>query len=238
MVDFQSRDTSRGFGSDEDEQSDDKESEQTDDEQTTEEVSEQQAQETAHQDNSDTPGQSGDQGVDAAPEPVTQTAEPAGQVSSFAVVTVTDERSISEDDQGEAVVDAIEDAGDQVTTRNLIRSSYDTVQSSVSTLAERSDTDVVVTVGGTGVEPDDVTVEAIEALFEKQLPGFGELFRLLAHEREGTAVVGTRATAGLVDQTPVFALPGTVSGVRLGMEEIVLAEGPLLAAEASPTHHS
>jgi len=79
-----------------------------------------------------------------------------------------------------------------------------------------------VTTGGTGVTPDDVTVEAVEPLFEKRLPGFGELFRRLSYEEIGTQAIATRATAGIADGVPVFCLPGSESAVRLGTEEIIV----------------
>ena len=153
--------------------------------------------------------------------------------TAYAVVTVTGERSLSEDSQGDIVVGAIEDGGGTVVTRDLVRPDFDGLQTTISTLAGRGDVDVVVTIGGTGVEPDDVTVGALDPLLDKHLPGFGELFRLLAHETEGTAVVGTRATAGIVDTTPVFAVPGSVDGARLAVEEVVLKEAYHLVVDAA-----
>jgi len=96
----------------------------------------------------------------------------------------------------------------------------------------RDDVDVVVTTGGTGVTPDDVTIEAVEPLFDKRLPGFGELFRTLSYDGIGTKVVGTRATAGIAEGVPVFCLPGSENAARLGTEEIVVAEASHLAGLA------
>jgi len=244
MVDFQSRDTNRGFGNDEDEDEDEDEEEETAEAST---GPQQEATRATGQTEPDaTPAEAADPpGADAdhgSGEPATRPGEDheaAGgreaeqQSMAYAVVTITDDRSLSDDDQGDTAVGAIEAGRDRVRARDLVRSGYDNVQSTVSALAERRDVDAVVTIGGTGVEPDDVTTEALDPLFEKHLPGFGELFRLLAHETEGTAVVGTRATAGLIDQTPVFVLPGTTAGVRLAMDEIVVQEAPRLAADAA-----
>ena len=80
---------------------------------------------------------------------------------------------------------------------------------------------------------DDVTVEAVEPLFEKTLPGFGELFRQLSYDEIGTKVVGTRATAGIADGVPVFCLPGSENAATLGVEEIVVKEAPHLAGLAT-----
>jgi molybdenum cofactor biosynthesis protein B len=148
------------------------------------------------------------------------------------VVTVSSSRSIDEDDAGDAIVAAFEDGGHEVTVRELVADDFDGVQSTVNRLVDRDDVDAVVTSGGTGVTPDDVTVEAVEDLAGKTLPGFGELFRRLSADEIGTRVVATRATAGIVDSTPVCCLPGSENAVRLGVEEILLAELPHLAGLA------
>jgi molybdenum cofactor biosynthesis protein B len=215
MVDFQSRDTKRGLD-DGDEEEDEPEGAAED--------------EAALDDEPTQP-----ETEPAVEEPPTAEAAPAAgdEALAYAVVTVTDDRSLSEDVQGDVAVDAIENSGGQVATRDLVRPGYDGLQTTITTLSKRRDVDVIVTIGGTGVEPDDVTVDALQSLLDKHLPGFGELFRLLAHETEGTAVVGTRATAGIVQSTPVFAVPGTVDGARTAVEEIVVNEAPHLAAEAT-----
>jgi molybdenum cofactor biosynthesis protein B len=154
----------------------------------------------------------------------------------YATVTVSSSRTLDEDAGGDLLVDAVEDAGGTVSTRDLVGDDYDVVQGTVARLADRGDVDVVVTTGGTGVTPDDVTVEAVEPLFEKRLPGFGELFRALSRESVGTRVVGTRATAGIVPTddggVPTFCLPGSTDAVRLGMEEVVVPEAGHLAGLA------
>lgn len=150
-----------------------------------------------------------------------------------AVVTISSSRSLSDDPAGDAIVEGLEDAGNEVVSRDLIGDSYDGVQSSLDALVGRDDVDVVVTTGGTGVTPDDVTIEAASALFDKELPGFGELFRSLSFEEIGTRVVGTRATAGVADGVVVFCLPGSENAARLGVEEIIVEEAGHLAGLAS-----
>ena len=149
-----------------------------------------------------------------------------------AVVTVTSSRSIEEDPSGDAIVAAFEDAGHDVATRELVPDAYDRVQDVVNAVVGRRDVDVVVTSGGTGVTPDDVTIEAVEPLLDKGLPGFGELFRRRSEDQIGTRVVATRATAGIADGVPVFCLPGSEAAVRLGVDEIVLPEAGHLAGLA------
>lgn len=148
------------------------------------------------------------------------------------VVTVSSSRTLEEDPAGDAVGAALEDAGHEVVQRELVPDAFDRVQNIVDRVVARDDTDVVVTTGGTGVTPDDVTVEATRPLFDKALPGFGELFRSLSYEEIGTRVVGTRATAGIADGVPVFCLPGSEDAARLGSEEIVVPEAPHLAGLA------
>lgn len=149
-----------------------------------------------------------------------------------AVVTVSSTRDIEADPAGDAVEEAMEAAGHEVVIRELVRDDYDGVQSTVARLADREDVDCVVTAGGTGVSPDDVTIEAIAPLLDRTLPGFGELFRQLSREEIGTRVIATRATAGMVSGVPVFCLPGSEQAARLGAAEIVAGEAGHLAGLA------
>lgn len=149
------------------------------------------------------------------------------------IVTITSSRSLDTDPSGDAIEEILEAAGHEVVTRELVRDSLDAIQSTVDTLVERDDTDLVVTTGGTGVSPDDVTVEAVRPLFEKDLPGFGEVLRSMSYEDIGTKVVGTRTTAGIVNGVPVFVLPGSENAVTLATEEIILPEAGHLAGLAT-----
>lgn len=142
----------------------------------------------------------------------------------FGVVTVSSSRSLDEDSAGDAIAELVENDGHDMVTRELVADDYDSVQKTVDNLVGRKDVDVVVTTGGTGVTPDDVTIEAVSPLLEKELPGFGELFRSLSYDEIGTKVVGTRATAGVVDGVVVCCLPGSENAVRLGTEDILLPE--------------
>ena len=141
-----------------------------------------------------------------------------------AVVTISSSRNLDSDPSGDAIRDLLEADGHRVVTREVIRDDRDRIQATVNQLVDRRDVDVVVTTGGTGVTPDDVTVEAVGPLFDKHLPGFGELFRRRSEESVGTKVIATRAAAGVVDAVPVFALPGSVDAVELGVEELLLPE--------------
>lgn len=149
-----------------------------------------------------------------------------------AILTVSSSRSLSDDPAGDAVAEIVEGDGHAVVIRELVRDEYDRVQDTVNRFVDREDTDCVVTTGGTGVTPDDVTLEAADPLFDKRLPGFGELFRRLSYDEVGTKIVCTRAAAGVADGVPVFCLPGSENAARLGVEEIVVEEAGHLAGLA------
>ncbi|WP_049987283.1 MogA/MoaB family molybdenum cofactor biosynthesis protein [Halobellus rufus] len=152
---------------------------------------------------------------------------------SAAVFTISTSRSLEEDPAGDVIASAFEAADHEIAVREVLPDDYDTLQSQINQVVERDDVEVVVTTGGTGVTPDDVTVEAVGDLFEKTLPGFGELFRRYSEDEIGTRVVGTRATAGVVQGVPVFCLPGSENAARLGSEEIIVPEAPHLAGLAT-----
>lgn len=150
-----------------------------------------------------------------------------------AVLTVSSSRSLSDDPAGDTIVEAFEADGHEVVTRELVADGYDRVQSALDNLAGREDVDVVVTSGGTGVTPDDVTVDAARPLFDRELPGFGEVFRRLSFDDIGTKVVGSRATGGVVEGTLVFCLPGSEHAAELGTESVILPEITHLVGLAS-----
>jgi molybdenum cofactor biosynthesis protein B len=87
-----------------------------------------------------------------------------------------------------------------------------------------SDADFIITSGGTGLTKNDVTVEVVSKLLEREMPGFGELFRLKSYEEIGTAAVLSRAIAGVINQKVIFCLPGSPEAVRLALKEIIMPE--------------
>lgn len=152
---------------------------------------------------------------------------------SAGVVTVSSSRETGDDPSGNAIIEILENHGIELAHRELIPDDFDRIQQTVDTLADRSDVDIVVTTGGTGITPDDLTVEAVEPLIGKTLPGFGELFRTLSYEEVGTRVVATRTIAGVIESVPVFCLPGSENAARLGCEEIIVEEAPHLIGLAA-----
>ncbi|MGM0606493.1 MAG: MogA/MoaB family molybdenum cofactor biosynthesis protein [Halobacteriota archaeon] len=150
-----------------------------------------------------------------------------------AIVTVSTSRTLDDDPAGDVIAETLRDSGHEIVTRELLSDDFDGIQRAVSNLSNRGDVDAIVTTGGTGVTPDDVTIEAVESLFTKTLPGFGELFRSLSIEEIGTRTVGTRATAGVTNAgVVVFSLPGSENAARLGVESIIEPEVGHLAGLA------
>ncbi|MFW5950313.1 MAG: MogA/MoaB family molybdenum cofactor biosynthesis protein [archaeon] len=121
----------------------------------------------------------------------------------------------------DAVADVLEAHDWRIVYRERVEASFDAVQSVADRFISRRNVEAVVTVGGTGLSPSDVTVEAIEPLLEKRLPGFGELFRISYHERVGPNIVGMRPIAGISEDVPVFCLPGEQESAQFAASEIL-----------------
>jgi molybdenum cofactor biosynthesis protein B len=138
------------------------------------------------------------------------------------VLTISDTRTEASDASGGAIVELLTGAGHQVSGRRIVRDDpaavRETVQSAVSTA------DVVITTGGTGITARDSTYEALAALLDKRLDGFGELFRMLSYAEIGAAAMLSRATAGSIGTTAIFSLPGSEHAVRLAMTKLILPE--------------
>lgn len=141
----------------------------------------------------------------------------------IAVVTVSDTRSEETDRSGEHLVELARRAGHTMTSRALVRDEVDAVRGAIGE-ALAGDADAVLVTGGTGVSPRDVTWEAATPLLEKELPGFGELFRALSYAEIGPAAMLSRATAGVARGKAVFLLPGSPAALGLAMEKLILPE--------------
>jgi molybdenum cofactor biosynthesis protein B len=137
------------------------------------------------------------------------------------VLTISDTRTEATDTGGDAIATALQVAGHVISGRAIVKDDPPSVQRAVRSAA---DTDVVITTGGTGISSRDGTYEALTALFEKRLDGFGELFRMLSYEQVGSAAMMSRACAGTIGRTAVFALPGSPQAVQLAVEKLILPE--------------
>jgi molybdenum cofactor biosynthesis protein B len=140
------------------------------------------------------------------------------------VLSMSDSRPLEQDTSGQAIVDLLEAAGHTVTGRRLLRDEPAEVAAVVREEIARRAARVIITTGGTGITRRDSTYEALTALFEKTIVGFGELFRMLSFDAIGPAAMLTRATAGVAGGCAIFVLPGSEHAVRLAMTRLILPE--------------
>jgi len=140
------------------------------------------------------------------------------------VLTVSDTRTLEDDTGGALVAQLLEGAGHRVVGRKIVKDEAEEIRAAVEELLASADIQAVILTGGTGVAPRDVTPEAIAPLLDRELPGFGELFRMLSYEEIGAAALLSRATAGLSGDCVVFALPGSRGAIRTALEKLILPE--------------
>ncbi|WP_374468396.1 molybdenum cofactor biosynthesis protein B [Ferrovibrio sp.] len=132
----------------------------------------------------------------------------------IAVLTVSDTRSFDDDKSGNTLVERLTEAGHMLAARAIVKDEIDAIRAQVKTWIDDPAIDVVLSTGGTGVTGRDVTPEAFEGIFEKSIPGFGELFRMLSYQKIGTSTIQSRCTAGVTRGTYLFALPGSPGACR------------------------
>lgn len=155
----------------------------------------------------------------------------AQQVSglSAAVLTVSDTRTAANDESGDTIAGLVAAAGHQVAHRAILQNEPAAVRAAVAGLA--AEVDFIITTGGTGISPRDLSIEAVRPLFQKELEGFGDLFRYLSYQDVGTAALLSRATAGTIGRAVAFCLPGSRAAVRLAVEKLILPEIRHLVAQ-------
>ena len=141
---------------------------------------------------------------------------------NIAVLTVSDTRSEADDKSGRTLVEMITAAGHRVAARAIVKDDKDAIVAQLRRWIADPEIDVVISTGGTGVTGRDVTPEAFHAVFEKEIAGFGELFRTLSYHKVGTSTIQSRATGGVAGGTYLFALPGSPGACRDGWEGILV----------------
>ncbi|REK19154.1 MAG: molybdenum cofactor biosynthesis protein MoaB [Planctomycetota bacterium] len=149
-----------------------------------------------------------------------------------AVVTVSDSRTLETDTCGQAVCDLLTAGGFAVAAREIIPDEPDVMRPLLERLRDDTAIDAVLLTGGTGASSRDQTYETVSALLTKQLPGYGELFRMLSYQEIGAAAMLSRATGGLMQRTVVLSMPGSPAAVRLAMQRIIVPELRHLVREA------
>lgn len=141
---------------------------------------------------------------------------------NIAVLTISDTRGLAEDKSGDTLVERIEKAGHKVAARQIVRDEQADIIARLKSWIADPEVDVVISTGGTGVTGRDITPEAFQAVFEKEVPGFGELFRFLSFQKIGSSTIQSRAVGGVAGGTYLFALPGSSGACRDAWDDILV----------------
>ena len=142
----------------------------------------------------------------------------------IAVLTVSDTRGLSDDRSGDMLVARLTGAGHILADRAIERDDADAIAARLGGWIADPHIDCVISTGGTGVTGRDVTPEAFARLWDKEIPGFGELFRWLSYAKIGTSTIQSRACAGVAAGTYLFALPGSTGAVKDGWDDILATQ--------------
>lgn len=148
----------------------------------------------------------------------------SGRIARTGVLTVSDTRTASNDTSGRIICRLLLRAGHEVREQAIVRDEPDAIGAYLDRWIAREDMDLILLTGGTGLARRDTTIEVVAARFDRELDGFGELFRMLSWKQIGPAAMMSRATAGLAGRTLLFAMPGSSAAVRLAMTELIVPE--------------
>ena len=140
----------------------------------------------------------------------------------IAVMTVSDTRTEETDTSGPLLADRLREAGHILAEKIIVRDEQAEIEAALRRWIADDEVEVVLATGGTGVTGRDVTPEAFHAVYEKEIPGFGELFRMLSYELIKTSTIQSRATAGVAGGTYLFALPGSTGACRDAWDQILV----------------
>lgn len=141
------------------------------------------------------------------------------------VLTVSDTRTKETDKSGQLMKKMLEDAGFQVAFHEIVKDDYSAIQDRIRRADQNEKIEALLINGGTGITFRDTTYEAVSGMLDKELPGFGELFRYLSYDKDiGSAAILSRAVAGVRGKTAIFSTPGSSGAVKLAMNELIIPE--------------
>jgi molybdenum cofactor biosynthesis protein B len=140
---------------------------------------------------------------------------------NLAVLTVSDTRTLENDTSGQLLVDRLAAAGHALVDRAIVKDDVYALRAILSKWIADDSVHGVITTGGTGFTARDSTPEAVTPLLDKQIEGFGELFRQLSYQEIGTSTIQSRAIAGVANRTIIFCLPGSTGACRTGWDMII-----------------
>lgn len=142
----------------------------------------------------------------------------------FAVLTVSDTRTLETDKSGRTICDLLEAAGHTLHERRIVKDDVAPIRTAINELSDLDKLDAIIATGGTGIAARDVTPEAIQPLLDGDIPGFGELFRMLSYDEIGPACILSRSFAGRIKNKLVVCLPGSTNAIKLAVNKILLPE--------------
>ncbi|RMG51290.1 MAG: molybdenum cofactor biosynthesis protein B [Gammaproteobacteria bacterium] len=143
---------------------------------------------------------------------------------NIAILTISDSRSLDDDRSGQTLQERIEQAGHRLADRQIVPDDIYRIRAVVSNWIADPAVQVVITTGGTGVTGRDGTPEAVSVLLDKELEGFGELFRMVSWDEIGSSSMQSRALGGVANGTYVFCLPGSTGACRTGWDKLISAQ--------------
>ncbi|MGB3328096.1 MAG: MogA/MoaB family molybdenum cofactor biosynthesis protein, partial [Thermomicrobiales bacterium] len=148
----------------------------------------------------------------------------APEVVPFAVLTISDTRTLDDDRSGQLIKQQLSWRGHDLRDHAIVKDDATEIETILQAWISRDDIRAIVTNGGTGISRRDTTYEVVARMLEKELTGFGELFRMLSFPEIGSAAMLSRAIAGVASRTAIFCLPGSSNAVKLGMEKLIAPE--------------
>ena len=152
---------------------------------------------------------------------------------SIAVLTISDTRNEKNDSSGQFLADTLVDAGHHLHEKRMAKDDIPAIQAIIKDWIDDHSVNAIITTGGTGFYPRDVTPEAISPLFEKPIEGFGELFRVISYQEIGTSTIQSRAFGGMANKTCIFCLPGSKNACKTGWNKILAEQ---LDSRTKPCH--
>jgi len=155
---------------------------------------------------------------------VTEHRRQAVQGLKIGIITMSTTRTLAEDESGQWMAEKAGEEGHTVVAHRVIPDEADIIQETVKEMIQAFSPRVLLMNGGTGASPKDVTIEAVKPLFQKELTGFGILFAQLSYAEIGSAAILSRATAGVIGNTAVFCMPGSIKACRLACRELIFPD--------------
>ncbi len=141
---------------------------------------------------------------------------------NIAVLTVSDSRTLDTDISGQTLAERIVAAGHHLAARDIVRDDVEAIVAKLGAWIDDPEIDTVIATGGTGITGRDITPEAFSRVVEKDIPGFGELFRMLSYAKIKTSTIQSRATAGVAGGTYLFAIPGSTGACKDAWDDILV----------------